>query len=341
MEMPLENLQIDLVAACQEDSVFTETLQQRGIRIHQLSGSTRNLPKNWQMFRQLLRQEQYDVVYLNLFQGLGLYYGDLARQEGVAVRIVHSHNSDLRPSMFRRLKLLLHQLGCWLFRDVPTHFWACSRSAAEFLFGKNAAWKFVPNGIDTVRFSFDPHVRQQLREQLDWTDCFVLGHVGRLCTQKNQAFLMDVLAALLAKRPESRLVLIGEGENRKKLELYARELGITDRVLFYGRTAEPETLFSAMDVFLLPSLFEGLSVSAVEAQTSGLPTICAEGLSEEVRLWKHTCFLPLSIPVWADRLATMVDLPDRSKAAVTVASSGFDIHLTAHEIYTVFLGEMP
>ena len=152
---------------------------------------------------------------------------------------------------------------------------------------------------------------------------------------------MEILAELLPRRPGSVLLLVGDGPDRTALERRAKQLGIREQVLFYGRAECPEDLLCAMDVFLLPSLFEGLAVAAVEAQGSGLPVICAAGLSEEIRLTEDVRFLPLSVPSWVDVLAELpIKTENRENAVRIVANAGFDINSTARYIRSIFMGEL-
>lgn len=341
LQTDLTELEVDVVAARLEKNDWSSQLEARGVRLIPLSGSLGKLTVNHRRFRRLLRQRQYDVVHLNLYQGLSLYYARIARQEGIPVRIAHSHNAALRKSSTRGLKLLLHRMGRRCFTKDATALWACSEAAADFLFhGAGQKISFVPNGIDTHRFEFDPAVRQALRRKLGLTHCLVLGNVGRLCTQKNQAFLLEVFAQLVQLHPESRLLLVGDGEDRAKLEHRAGELGIGSRVIFYGHSQQVEQLLWAMDVFALPSLFEGLPLAAVEAQAAGLPVLCAQGLSKEVKITEDLHFLPLEAGAkpWADRV---LDLASRSthreQAAEAVRKAGFEAQAVARQIMQVYL----
>lgn len=345
LRMELTDAEVDIVAACLEPSVFTAALEAKGVRFVQLSGSQRNLLRNYRMFRQLLRQRKYDVVHFNLFQGLSLYYVQIAKQEGVPVRIAHSHNTDLRKSLTRPLKLLLHRLGSRLFTGAATELWACSRLAAEFLFApkvlKTRRYTFIPNGIETERFRFDPAVRRQVREKMALSDALVIGHVGRLCYQKNQRFLLDVLAELKKIRPDSRLLLVGDGEDRAMLEDAAQQLGLTDSVIFYGVTNEVEKLFCAMDVFVFPSRFEGLGIVAVEAQASGLPVLCSTQVPAEARLSDRAGMLSLEAGphVWAQAIASAAAAEDRIAAADWVRAAGFEVCDGAKLLEKKFLEE--
>ena len=337
--MDLSKLEVEIVAARLERNDLSAKLEAMGIRFTQLSGDLRNLAANQRLFRDLLRQRQYDVVHLNLYQGLSLYYGRIARQAGVPVRIAHSHNENLRKSPARWLKMLLHRLGRRWFTDDATALWACSKAAASFLFGSRKDFTFIPNGIDTERFRFNKDIRQTLRREMGLENCLVLGHVGRLCPQKNQRFLLEVFANLVPTHPNSRLLLVGDGEDRDALEKRAAQLGIENRVIFYGRSDQVERLLWVMDIFLLPSLFEGLPVAAVEAQAAGLPVLCAKNLSKEVKLTEHLRFFPLEngAAAWAAEVLTM-NAQNREENAEIVQKAGFESRFVAQRIENAYLG---
>lgn len=338
----MTKLAVDVVAASLEKNELSQQLEARGVHFIQLSGSLRKIPGNHRKFRQLLRQQQYDVVHLNLYQGLSLYYGRIARQEGVPVRIAHSHNTALRRSPAKGLKLLLHRFGRRCFTKDATALWTCSEAAAGFLFGRRS-FTLIPNGIDTKRFRFDPTLREILRREMGLTDCLVLGNVGRLCARKNQVFLLDVFARLVQMHPNSRLILVGDGEDRNKLERRAVELGISQDVIFFGHTPQPERLLWVMDVFLMPSLFEGVPLAAIEAQAAGLPVLCAHGLSPEVRVTENLDFLSpeAGAKPWADRVLEMASRTIRREQAFeAVRRAGFDAGTVAQQIMEVYLTEV-
>lgn len=341
--MDLGQLRVDIVCAELRPSVFTEPLQARGVRFVPLSGSMRHVAENSRLFRALLEKERYDVVHLHLFQGLSLRLARQARAAGVPLVIAHSHNTALRKSRGRALKLLLHRAGSLCFSSCAHELWACSGAAAEFLFpGKLLARKgytFIPNGIRTERFRFRPEGRQALRESLGLSDAFVLGHIGRLCYQKNQAFLLEVLAELVKLRPESRLLLVGEGDDETLLRARAGELGLEDRVLFYGTTDKPEELLWAMDAFAFPSRFEGLGIVAVEAQAAGLPLLCSEHVPPEARVLDNARVLPLTegAGTWARTLAEP-DASERTAAAERVAER-FELDRVARMIEEIYQGQ--
>lgn len=334
----LKGLQIDLVTASLGKSIFTQPLQQRGIQFHELSGSQKNVWKNYRCFVSLLKERHWDVIHLNIFQGLSLACLHIAQQEGVPVRIAHSHNTALRKSLTRPMKLAIHTWAKERFTRYATDLWACSKGAAEFLFSGEAleqkGFQFIPNGIDIDRFRFDPVVRENVRKELGLTDKLVIGNVGRLCCQKNQAFLLDVFAEILKRDPNSRLLLVGEGGDKPLLLRKVRQLDIEEKVIFYGVTPHVEQLLWAMDVFVLPSRFEGLPVTGVEAQTSGLPCFFADTVTRECGISNAAEFLSLTSPPeqWARMILAKAAAKDRTAAALAAQKAGFDICHTARQV---------
>ena len=330
-QMDMRGIQVDIAAAELMESIFTEPLKKHGVRFFELSGSQRNLRGNYSRFKELLEKERYDVVHLHIFHGLSLYYAVLAERAGVPVRIVHSHNTALRKSLTRPVKQLIHGVARERYTRAATDLWACSAAAAEFLFSKRIltarGYRFIPNGLETERFQFDPVVRLMVRRELGFEDQFVIGNIGRLCYQKNQSFLLDIFAEVQKQKPESRLLLVGEGEAHFRLEQQVEQLGLTEKVLFYGTTNHVEQLYWAMDVFVFPSRFEGLGIAVVEAQTAGLPVVCSEHVPREACVTSLFHSLPLAAGAekWGDTLLQLLDGPmERQKYAAKIKNSGFD-----------------
>jgi len=341
MRMDLSRLEIDIVAAQICASVFTAELKERGVRFYELSGSQHKLRQNHQMFKRLLQERRYDVVHLNIFQGLSLYYAYLARKAGAPVRIAHSHNSALRQSRTKWLKLVLHNLAKRLLAENATDYWACSKPAAEFMFPHKYKYEFIPNGIDIEQFRFNPDVREKVRRELGLENKLVIGNVGRLCYQKNQEFLLGVFKEFQAEMPDSVLLLVGEGKLKADLQQKAEQLGVADKIIFYGVTDKVEELLWAMDVLVMPSRFEGLPVTVVEAQAAGLPCVLASAITSECGLLAKTVFLSLesNIKLWCKAICGLaIGDVERQNAADVVKTAGFDVADVSREIENVYLG---
>lgn len=212
-----------------------------------------------------------------------------AKKAGVPIRIAHSHNTSLDKDF----KYLLKQYFRLRINSVCTHRLACGKEAGTFLFG-NRDFKVIPNAIDSEKFYFNKDLRDEKRKELGLVGKFVVGHVGRLSYQKNHKFLIEIFNELLKKESDSILLLVGVGEKEEELRRQVKNLGIDDKVRFLGNRSDVNELYQAMDVFVMPSFFEGIPVVGVEAQFANLPCIFSDKVPREVRFTDNCAFLPLS-----------------------------------------------
>lgn len=293
----LSHVEIDIVVENLKESVFQSSLEQLDVTFYELSGSTRHIVSNYRRFAALMQRRKYDVLHLNVFQAQAMMYLPLAKHNQIPIRIVHSHNTALRDSRTQQLKLWIHYGASRIFSRYATDWWACSSAAARFMFPKQIIsqdlYCFVPNGIELKKFRFDLQVRKKIREALGLNQCFVIGNVGRLCHQKNQAFLLDFLPEIRKKIPESKLILVGTGDDLLKLRQRANDRELSDHVIFCGTCSHVEQLLWSMDVFAFPSRFEGLGIGLIEAQAAGLPAVCSDQIPPEAIVSSDTVCLPL------------------------------------------------
>lgn len=219
-----------------------------------------------------------------------------AKLAGVPVRIAHSHNT----SIDRDYKWLLKR---YFRRQIPraaTFYCACGQEAGRFLF-PGREFTVIPNAIEADRFLFREEVRARKRAELGCGDAFVVGHVGRLSSQKNHEFLLKIFREIHGQAPDSLLLLAGSGEKEQTLKAQARALGIEGVVRFLGSRTDTDELYQAMDVFVMPSLFEGIPLVGVEAQFAGLPCFFSTGVPAEVGFGEDVKFIGLeqSPAAWA------------------------------------------
>ena len=270
-------------------------------------------PKNYKMaLTQLFRDNTYCAVWGN-FSGLtNIDVLVLSKQYEVPVRIAHSHVSRLywgSPIMKYVVKIL-HRYNKLRLRRYANRFLACSEVARDFMFPKQC-WNqtiFIRNAVDTTRFYPDPNCKLAMREKLGIpSQTLVVGHVARMCEVKNQGFLLKVVSTLVASEHDVTLLLVGDGELREVLEKLTDELGITNNVIFTGLRRDIPDLLRAMDVYVLTSFSEGLSVSAVEAQACGLPCVLSAAVSTETDISGAVEFVSLDSPldVWEKAITTM------------------------------------
>lgn len=257
-----------------------------------------------------------------------------AMRHGIPVRIAHSHNSSQDKDLKYPIKLLCK-------RSIPkysTHLFACSKDAGDFMFG-GAPYEVLPNAIDVGTFAFDPSKGAKMRAELSLSGELAMVHVGRFMTPKNHVFLLDIFAALLKKEPGARLFLIGDGELADIIKQKAHLLGIFDRVTFLGVRSDVADLLSAMDVFVFPSLYEGLPLSLVEAQTSGLPCVISDRVPAESAVSSSLVKrLSLSddLDIWVDAILGSSRIP-RTDHSSEVAKHGFDVKIEAEKLRDFYI----
>lgn len=223
----------------------------------------------------------------------------MAKKYGIKNFIVHSHATKYSD---RRAAALRNGILCKAIRFMNCRKFACSTEAGKFLFGerefkKNTVY-ILHNAIDTKRFTFNTEQRTRSRTQLNWEDCFIIGHVGRFVPQKNHLFLLHVYAGVLKGCPDVRLLLIGDGPQREEMEQECSRLGIQDFVCIAGQQPQIERFYPAMDLLVLPSIFEGIGVALLEAQASGLHCLASDQVPREAAVTENVQFLPLDLKIW-------------------------------------------
>ncbi|WP_278601724.1 glycosyltransferase [Actinomyces naeslundii] len=268
---------------------------------------------------------QYPVAHLH-DPILSRFLYPVAHRHGVRSFAVHSHSTAYSDSRLKSMRNWLVCRNIGAYSDVRL---ACSRAAGDFLFGRGR-YEELPNAIDVETYRFKEPVRTDVRARLGLGDAPVVGHVGRFSEEKNHRFLLDVFGELLRLKPGARLVLIGDGSLRPGIEERAADRGLADYVLFLGDRKDVPALYQAMDVLVLPSLFEGLPMVGVEAQCAGLPMVCSDRVPDEVAIGDCE-FLSLEKPArqWAHHVSQALergrDLSLRAQGEEMTRTAGFDI----------------
>ena len=338
--MDRKGLDFRLVCAEKRQSRFDVKLAECGLYVRPLQkeqemGALRKTLGSIVPLVRMCRQEHIEVLHLNVFHGVSLLQAAAARMCGVKRVIVHCHGSGLRESRGLKVKLLGHYMFRWLFFWAATERWAASQAASRFLFGHRQS-KIIPNGIEIERFLYCEEKRGKLRKQLRIGERLVLGCVGRLDVQKNQRFLLLLLAELKRLGRSVMLLLIGDGEDRPVLEQRAVDLGIREDIVFLGVSDRVNEWLCAMDLLLIPSTSEGLGIAAIEGQASGLPVFCSTGVPPEVKQSDAVWFLPLtSLDLWIHAIENAPDY-DRAAMNAQMARSSYNILKSAKYVMDLY-----
>lgn len=326
-------------------AVFADDFSMRS-EIEAMGGKVLPIPsrrKDFSGYRaavgRIFEENPYSALWCN-FSGLtNLDIPALAKKAGVSTVIAHSHTAALAwgsPVM----KYVVHALHYYNKRKVGryfTDFWGCSRASAVFMFGKTygSKAKIIPNAIDTRRFLRNQRVREEIRAAFGIEkDELVIGHVGRMCTAKNQIFLLDAFRAFSAKNQKAKLLFVGDGELKESVCAHASEIGMEQKVIFTGARTDVDRLLWAMDVFFLPSVTEGFPVTLVEAQAASLPcVVSSEAVLRETDLTGHMQFVSLREDMSAWVCALEAAACDRySDGNETVAASRYDIRRASAQL---------
>ncbi|MBQ6381324.1 MAG: glycosyltransferase family 1 protein [Clostridia bacterium] len=331
-----EQVQFDFLQNKPDPGDYDEEIKALGGRLFTSPGFM-SYPKYIAFMTDLFRQHpEYQIIHTHN-GSLMLYALKGAQKSRIPVRIAHAHATAVPVGWKNELKKLMRPL----IKYAATDYWGCSNAAGEFYFSP-ARWQknhqLIRNAINVEDFAFSESARTKLREQYGLGDKLVVGHVGRLAPQKNQKKTLEMFAALHRTNPHSHLVIIGTGELEQQLKQYTAQLGISDAVTYTGVQTNVNEWYSAFDVFVMTSLYEGLPVVAVEAQATDLPCVLCDTITPEVKVTDNVTFLGLhdEAGAWADAVLAMEQKPRISRAA-ELQAAGYDIRLEAKRMQELYI----
>lgn len=281
-----------------------------------------------------LRSLNYDTIHLHNYHAFSsLIWVASAKLAAIGNIILHCHNTNA-PRPF------LHKVCRPLLRICCINRIACSTDASRWMFGKNES-KIILNAIDTQKYEFNTKQREILRNELGLKDSTTaILHIGRFNYQKNHIFLLNVFNAYHLSHPDSKLLIVGKGELETDIKKYISSLGLSDSVKLLGVRSDIPTILSSCDLFLFPSLFEGLSVVLIEAQASGIPILTTTNMSVEAIFSNNVKQMELSqrIGDWADAIEPTIKLGRNISTSKMVADNGFDIKTVTKDLQHFYLG---
>lgn len=279
-------------------------------------------------------KNNYDVIHLHTSYWKTLHMERLAKKAEIPKIIIHAHNTGIFDDIGREEKTRQHEMIKGKIDErIATDFWACSNVAADFLYGNRIPKdriKIMNNAIDIEKFKFNFSVREHIRKKFGWNDKFVVGHVGRFSYQKNHEFLIKVINEISPYIPNLQVVLIGKGELESKVKAQVERLGLSKIIYFAGTVENPEIWYNAMDLFLLPSRFEGLPIVLVETQTNGLKSVISNTITVEVKLSDLLEYEALELQSWKENILKLYsendNIYDRQDMYKVVRSKGYDLN---------------
>lgn len=323
-----------------DEGIYEKPLKDLGCTIFKLPRIKKDKKGYLKGMAEVIRNGNYDVVHSHM-GSRGLFMMYFGKNYGVKKRIVHSHIA-FEPAS--KMKRHLNHLLSVIAKHYATELFACGKDAGTYMWGvkDSAAGRvhIMTNAVSTERFSFSSDMRQQKREELGIENQFVIGIVGRLSSQKNYPFLFRVYQEVLKIRNDTILVVVGRGIEEESIKRVAVETGIDGAIRFLGVRSDVPELLNAFDVFVLPSLYEGLPVVLIEAQSNGLREIVSDRITKEMDITDLIEFLPIdgTEKQWANMIAECVsNTNNRVEYSEKVAEAGYDIKVESLKMQEYYL----
>ena len=306
-----------------------------GGRIFVLPQKSKHPIRYSSLLKDILEREKYKIIHTHM-DAMGAWVLKIAEECGVPVRIAHSHNTQHLST--NPLKLFFLEKARKNINKYATHRMACSDVAGRWLFG-DKPFTVVHNAIEVERFAFDEEERKRIRELYDVRDDeFLIGHVGRFDTQKNHSFLIDVFADVVKEKPNCKLMLVGEGHLMQSIKEKVVRLKLDKNVIFTGVRDEAYKYYNAFDLFVLPSLFEGLGIVAIEAEVNGCPSLLSSQVPQVAKIAENVSFIDLKKEAWVNSILSVTqDKKDRNGALFNIYESDYNINIESKELQSLYI----
>lgn len=333
-KMNKEGLQIDFIVTSEINMEYRREIEKNNSRIYYIKR-----PKNLRVFMymrelyKLIKKNRYDIIHIHGNSALMAIETVTSFLGRVPVRIIHSHNTTCDYP-------ILHKLLSPILNLTYTHGFACGDAAGKWLFKKDK-FELIKNGIELGKFSYDETVRAIYRNKIKAGNKTVIGHIGNFVYQKNHEFLIDIFNELIKVDKDYILLLISDGYLLDSIKEKVEKLGIEKNVIFLGKTSEVNGYLQAMDIFLLPSHFEGLPVVLIEAQAIGLPCLVSDQVSSEANLTDSIEFISISnVALWVNKILKQ-ELSNRQKKSIEhqkeIERAGYNVDLSANKMRQLYI----
>lgn len=332
-------VQFDFLVEYNEKQFYDDEIIKLGGKIYYTNvRKDYNLLKYKRRLKQILNENDYKIIHVHAFT-IGYITLKTAKECGIPIRIAHSHSNEIVRDKKYAIKRVMQKI----YSIYATDLFACSEEAGEYLFG-DRKFEILKNGIDTSKFEYDETVRKEVRNELNLNNAFVIGHVGRFQPSKNHRLLIDVFNEIRKKKDNAKLVLIGSGPLENEIKSQIKMYNLENDVLFLGNRNDVCRIYQAMDIFLFPSLFEGLGIVAIEAQVSGTPVICSNMLPKEVEITDICKKINLEADKteWANSCLKFekYEKGNSSQYKMNIINAGFDISNVAQKMQDFYQNKM-
>lgn len=329
-----KDIVFDFIDIYGDGLAFDNEIQSLGGKIYHTPNYKKHPIKARRAISKIINDNEYKVIHVNMLSAANLLPLIVAKRAGCIV-FAHSHNSSVEGF----LRAFLHNRNLHKLRRMNVVRLACGKAAGEWMWG-DLEYEIIPNAIIADKFSFSASNRQQIRNMLDIAkNDFVIGFVGRLAAQKNPFYLVDIICAVKQRAKRNiKLLIVGDGVLRNDVLLYATERSVIKDIVFVGSQNDTSVYYSAMDCFVLPSLYEGFPIVGVEAQANGLPCFVSEYVTHDIKIADSLRFLSLDNGAnnWANAIVSVVDKYDVFERINNIKGTQYDSDVSATKLSDVY-----
>ncbi len=330
-----QDIQFDFVVTSKREGILEQPLKDIGCKIYRVAQIKEGLKKHNEQIKNILENNQYDIIHDH--SGYKAWCNlRIAKKCKIPVRIAHSHQAFMVETLRQKTERII---SLPITKMYATELFACGNDAAKWMWGERTCKKnnvyVMKNAISANCFDFSPVMRASVRSKLNLSDKFVIGNVARFSYQKNHEFLIKVFYEIKKIRKDAVLMLIGRGELEDSTKQLVEKYNLSDSVLFMGVRNDVPDLLNAMDVFVLPSRFEGLPVTLIEVQANGLPAVISDSVTKEMAFSDNLNFIPLSkTPVeWAK----VISDKGRADSENLIENTEYDLRVATEELLQKYL----
>lgn len=327
-------VQFDFIIDGYNETPIDKEIESMGGKVYKIEPYEKNIFKNMLQCYKIFKTNKYTIVHchLNTLSVFPLFVAWICK---IKIRICHNHSTAAKGEGKKNLiKYILLPFS----KLFATHYCACSELSGRWIFGNNfynkGKVKLIKNAIDINKYSYNKSVRDKKREQMNLNNKFVIGHVGRFVFSKNHNFLIDIFNEAYKINNNLILVLIGDGQLKNQIQYKVKKLGLKDNILFLGNRFDVPELMQAMDLFLLPSFYEGLPVVGIEAQAAGLKCIFSDSITYETKITDLVEFISLnkSSKYWANQIIKYSNGYNRENTDIRIKKARYEIKIAAHNL---------
>lgn len=344
--MDFNKVQIDiLVLDDGHNYELEDKLQKSGVHLYKLQNIWLRKPADFPKYLKALdcffaKHHDYDIIHMHS-SSKNVFVLQKAKKYGIPVRIAHAHNTKFQSQ--NKTKQILGDILKLPLRKAATHYFACSNAAGQWMFGKklfeSGRIQIISNAIKVDDFVFHQETREKMRKSLGIEHSFVIGCVGRFAPQKNHLFLIDVFCKIHTTNADAVLLLVGDGELRPQIEQKIKDLKLENSVILAGFRNNVNDFLQAMDVFVMPSLYEGLGIVLIEAQASGLPCVVSDIVPKEAIITDlvESVSLKENVATWADYILQLQHGFKRKDMSQQIKAAGYDIDDSAKKLQEFYM----